>query len=59
MIYGHDETDVELDRKRHEVEERLARETRVGWPALAAILILIAVGAAIVAYLLIDTVIIP
>ncbi|WP_262273291.1 hypothetical protein [Microvirga yunnanensis] len=56
MDYRPAETDMALDQKRQGLADRLARETRVGWPTLAAILILIVVGAAIVAYLLVDTV---
>ena len=59
MDYGPNETDMALDQKRQELTDRLAREARVGWPILAAILILIVVGAAIVAYLLVDTIVIP
>jgi hypothetical protein len=55
MINEHDETDMVLEQKRHQVTERLARETRVGWPALAAILMLMIIGTAIVAYLLLET----
>jgi hypothetical protein len=54
MVYGHQETDLALDQKRHDVEERLARETRIGWPTLTAIAILITVGAAIVVYLILN-----
>jgi hypothetical protein len=54
MVYGQHEMDVALDKKRHEVEERLARDTRIGWPALAAIAFLIVVGAVIVAYLFLE-----
>jgi predicted phage tail protein len=54
MISGHDETDVALDQKRHELKTRLAQETRIGWPALAAIAFLIVVGAVIVAYLFLE-----
>ncbi len=54
MIYEPDDTDVELDRKRHQVEERLARETRVGWPVLAAILLLMVIGTGLVTYLLFE-----
>lgn len=59
MDYGPNETDMALDQKRQELADRLARETQIGWPILAAILILIVVGAAIVAYLLVDTIIVP
>ena len=55
MVYGHNETDVALDQKRHEVEERLARETRIGWPTLTAIAVLIAAGTVIVVYLFLHT----
>jgi hypothetical protein len=55
MVYGHNEMDVALDQKRHEVEERLARETRIGWPTLTAIAVLIAAGAVIVVYLFLHT----
>ena len=55
MVYGHNETDVALDQKRHEVEERLARETRIGWPTLTAIAVLIAAGAVIAVYLFLHT----
>jgi hypothetical protein len=51
MVYGQGEADLVLDQKRHELKERLARETRIGWPTLAAITVLITVGAAIVVYL--------
>ena len=44
-----------LDQKRHEVEERLARETRIGWPTLTAIAVLIAIGAVIGVYLFLHT----
>jgi hypothetical protein len=54
MIYGHNETDVALDQKRHEVKERLARETRIGWPILIATVVLIVAGAVIVAYLFLN-----
>jgi hypothetical protein len=37
MIYGDSENDLALDQKRQEVEERLARETRIGWSTLPAI----------------------
>jgi hypothetical protein len=55
MVYGQGEADLVLDQKRRELEERLARETHVGWPALAAILMLMVIGTAIVAYLLLET----
>jgi hypothetical protein len=55
MVYGRQETDVALDQKRHAVKERLARETRIGWPTLTAIVVLITVGAAIVVYLFLQT----
>jgi hypothetical protein len=55
MIYEHDETNVALEQKRHQVEERLARETRVGWPFLAAILMFMFIGTALVVYLLLET----
>ena len=55
MVYGHNETDVALDQKRHELKERLARETRIGWPTLTAIAVLIAAGAVIVVYLFLHT----
>ncbi|MBO1908028.1 hypothetical protein J4G37_24425 [Microvirga sp. 3-52] len=55
MVYGQRETDLVLDQKRHEVKERLARETRIGWPTLTAIAVLITVGALIVAYLFLNT----
>jgi hypothetical protein len=55
MVYGHNETDVALDQKRHEVEDRLARETRIGWPTLSAIAVLIAIGAVIGVYLFFHT----
>jgi hypothetical protein len=55
MVYGRQETDVALDQKRHEVKERLARETRIGWPTLIAIAVLITVGMAIVIYLFLQT----
>ncbi|MBO1907717.1 hypothetical protein J4G37_22755 [Microvirga sp. 3-52] len=51
MVYGQQETDVALDQKRHEVKERLARETRIGWPTLTAVAVLITIGAVIVVYL--------
>jgi hypothetical protein len=51
MVYGQHEMDVALDKKRHEVEARLARETRIGWPTLTAIAVLLIAGAAIVGYL--------
>jgi hypothetical protein len=54
MVFGQGEADLVLDQKRHEVEERLAQETRIGWPALAAIASLIVVGAVIVAYLFLE-----
>jgi hypothetical protein len=55
MVSGHDGTDAARDQKRRELGERLARETHVGWPALAAILMLMVIGTAIVAYLLLET----
>jgi hypothetical protein len=55
MVYGQQETDVALDQKRHELKERLARETRIGWPTLTAIAVLLIAGAAIVAYLFFNT----
>jgi hypothetical protein len=55
MVYGQNEMDVALDKKRHEVEERLARETRIGWPTLTAIAVLLIAGAAIAAYLFFNT----
>jgi hypothetical protein len=55
MVYGQGETDLVIDQKRHEVKERLARETRIGWATLTAIAVLIAVGALIVAYLFLNT----
>jgi hypothetical protein len=55
MVYGHQETDVVLDQKRREVAERLARETRIGWPTLTAIAFLIIVGAVIVVYLFLNS----
>ena len=55
MVYGQGEADLVLDQKRHELKERLARETRIGWPTLAAIAVLITVGAAIVGYLFLHT----
>jgi hypothetical protein len=55
LIYGQNKSDAALDRKRRELGERLARETHVGWPALAAILMLMVIGTAIVAYLLLET----
>jgi hypothetical protein len=51
MVYGQGKADLILDQKRHEVKERLARETRIGWLALAAVASLIVAGAVIVAYL--------
>lgn len=39
MIYEQNERDAVLDQKRFKMEERLARETRVGWPTLDVILI--------------------
>jgi hypothetical protein len=54
MIYGDSETDLALDQKRQEVEERLARETRIGWPALAAVATLFIASAVIVAYLVLE-----
>jgi hypothetical protein len=55
IVYGQQETDVALDQERRELKERLARETRIGWPTLTAIAVLIAVGALIVAYLFLYT----
>ncbi len=52
MAQGHNEADMALNHQRQDPADRLARETRVGWPTLAAILILIVAGTAIVAYLL-------
>jgi hypothetical protein len=46
---------VALDQKRHELKERLARETRIGWPTLTAIAVLFIAGAAIAAYLFFNT----
>ncbi|WP_246776966.1 hypothetical protein [Microvirga sp. VF16] len=40
-----------LDKKRHAVAERLARETRIGWVTLAVTAFLIIFGTVIVAYL--------
>jgi hypothetical protein len=54
MICGHDETDVALEQKRHELAERLARDTRIGWLALTAVASLIVAGAVIVAYLFLE-----
>ena len=54
VVYGHDETDVALDQKRHEVKERCSWETRVGWPSLAATAFLIVIGALIMTYLVLD-----
>jgi hypothetical protein len=54
MIYGDSETDLALDQKRQEVEERLARETRIGWSTLTAIAALLIAGAVIVAYLFLN-----
>ncbi|QRM33374.1 hypothetical protein JO965_30760 (plasmid) [Microvirga sp. VF16] len=51
MVYGHNETDMALDKKRHAVAERLARETRIGWVTLAVTAFLIIFGTVIVAYL--------
>jgi hypothetical protein len=51
MVYGQGKADLVLDQKRHEVKERLARETRIGWLVLAAVASLIVAGAVIVAYL--------
>lgn len=51
MVYGQSETDLELDQKRYEVHARLARETRIGWPILMVIAMLIGVGCAIALYL--------
>jgi hypothetical protein len=55
MVYGQGEADLVLDQKRHDVKERLARETRIGWPTLTAIAVLLFVGALIVAYLFLNT----
>jgi hypothetical protein len=55
MVYGQNEMDVALDKKRHEVEERLARETRIGWPTLTAIAVIMVVGAAIAIYLFLNS----
>jgi hypothetical protein len=55
MVYGQGEADLVLDQKRQEVEERLARETRIGWPTLTAIAVLLVAGAAIAAYLFFNT----
>lgn len=55
MVYGQNEMDVALDKRRHEVEDRLARETRIGWPTLTAIAVLIAIGAVIGVYLFLHT----
>jgi hypothetical protein len=55
LIYGQNKSDAALDQKRRELGERLARETHVGWPALATILMLMVIGTAIVAYLLLET----
>ncbi|EIM24415.1 hypothetical protein MicloDRAFT_00069340 [Microvirga lotononidis] len=52
MVYGHSETDVKLDRKRQEVHDRLARETRVGWPTLTIVDAIIVFGAAIAIHLI-------
>ncbi|QRM33383.1 hypothetical protein [Microvirga sp. VF16] len=54
MIYGHNEADVALDQKRHEVNERLARETRIGWPILIVAVVLVVGGAVMVAYLFLN-----
>ncbi|EIM28463.1 hypothetical protein MicloDRAFT_00050480 [Microvirga lotononidis] len=51
MVYGHSETDVRLDEKRQEVNARLARETRIGWPTLTIVAVLIVFGATIALYL--------
>ena len=55
MVYGQGEADLVLDQKRQEVEERLARETRIGWPTLTAIAVFLVAGAAIAAYLFFNT----
>jgi hypothetical protein len=55
MVYGQNEMDVALDKKRHEVEERLARETRIGWPTLTAIAVIMVVGAVIAIYLFLNS----
>jgi hypothetical protein len=55
MGYGRQETDVALNQKRRGLKERLARETRIGWPTLTAIPVLVTVGALIVAYLFLNT----
>jgi hypothetical protein len=55
MVYGQGETDLVLDQKRHEVKERLARETRIGWATLTAVAVLLAMVAAIVIYLFLHT----
>ncbi|QRM33196.1 hypothetical protein JO965_28370 (plasmid) [Microvirga sp. VF16] len=54
MIYGHNETDMALDQKRHEVDERLARETRIGWLTVAVTTFLVIFGAVIVTYLFLN-----
>jgi hypothetical protein len=55
MVYGQGKADLTLDKKREEVKERLARETRIGWLALAAVAFLIVAGTVIVAYLFLET----
>jgi hypothetical protein len=54
MVYGQGKADLVLDQKRHEVKERLARETRIGWLALTAVASLIVAGAVIGAYLFLE-----
>ncbi|WP_246777039.1 hypothetical protein [Microvirga sp. VF16] len=43
-----------LDQKRHEVDERLARETRIGWLTVAVTTFLVIFGAVIVTYLFLN-----
>jgi hypothetical protein len=55
MVYGQGNADLALDQKRNEVKERLARETRIGWPTVTAIAVLMVVGAVIAIYLFLNS----
>jgi hypothetical protein len=54
VVHDPYEQDGLLERRRRDLKARLARETRVGWPALAAILMFIVIGTELVAYLLLE-----
>jgi hypothetical protein len=54
VVHDQFKPDGVLDKRRQEVKARLARETRIGWPILVLVAVLLVTSLSVLLYLVLD-----